>query len=156
MLKFGRYWPWKTVWSHFHMPVRPMSLHRPPFRFDCFVKIWATCKNFLGKWFTAPLAKNSPYAYDFPVQYKSLQITKMNFEKTVRLTSFQNILAIFFRFIHPCFLLYLLTFIPSSFWAATLMFHSSCVVIMMSVAALVLTESSVESSLSAMHMDEHT
>ena len=24
---------------------------------------WATCKNFLGKWFTAPLAKNSPYAY---------------------------------------------------------------------------------------------
>ena len=24
---------------------------------------WATCKNFLGKWFTAPLAKNSAYAY---------------------------------------------------------------------------------------------
>ena len=22
---------------------------------DCFVKIWATCDNFLGKWFTAPL-----------------------------------------------------------------------------------------------------
>lgn len=21
---------------------------------DCFVKIWATCENFLGKWFTAP------------------------------------------------------------------------------------------------------
>ena len=20
MLKLGRYWPWKTVWSHFHMP----------------------------------------------------------------------------------------------------------------------------------------
>ena len=44
----------KTVWSHFHMPVRPMLLHRPSFLFDCFVKIWATCKNFLDKWFTAP------------------------------------------------------------------------------------------------------
>ena len=28
MLKLGRYWLWKTVWSHFHMPVRPMLLHR--------------------------------------------------------------------------------------------------------------------------------
>ena len=55
----------KTVWSHFHMPVRPMLLHRPSFLFDCFVKIWANCKNFLGKWFTAPpWAKNSPYMYD--------------------------------------------------------------------------------------------
>ena len=26
----------------------------PSFLFDCFVKIWATCMNFLGKWFTAP------------------------------------------------------------------------------------------------------
>ena len=26
----------------------------PLFPFDCFVKIWVTCKNFLGKWFTAP------------------------------------------------------------------------------------------------------
>ena len=26
----------------------------PSFQFDCFVNIWATCKNFLGKWFTAP------------------------------------------------------------------------------------------------------
>ena len=33
------------------------------FPIDCFVKIWATCKNFLGKWATAPLAKNCPYAY---------------------------------------------------------------------------------------------
>ena len=24
---------------------------------DCFVKIWATCENFLGKWFTAPPGK---------------------------------------------------------------------------------------------------
>ena len=35
----------------------------PSFLFDCFVKIWATCKFWGGKWFTAPLAKNSPYAY---------------------------------------------------------------------------------------------
>ena len=31
------------------------------FLFDCFVKIWATYKNFLGKWFTAPLAKGEHY-----------------------------------------------------------------------------------------------
>ena len=54
MLKLGRYWPWKTVSSHFHMPVRPMLLHRPSCLFNRFVKIWATCKKFLGKWFTAP------------------------------------------------------------------------------------------------------
>ena len=29
------------------------------------VKIWATCENFLGKWFTAPLAENCPYAYGY-------------------------------------------------------------------------------------------
>ena len=34
------------------------------FLFDSFVKIWATWKTFLGKWFTAPLAKKFPYAYD--------------------------------------------------------------------------------------------
>ena len=27
---------------------------RPSFFFDCFVNIWATCKIFLGKWFTVP------------------------------------------------------------------------------------------------------
>ena len=27
---------------------------------DCFVKIWATCKNFLGKWFTAPPGRKLP------------------------------------------------------------------------------------------------
>ena len=37
------------------MPVRPMLLRRMArVSFDCFVKIWATCKNFLGKWFTVP------------------------------------------------------------------------------------------------------
>ena len=35
----------------------------PSFLFDSFVKIWATCEIFLGKWFTTPLAKNFPYAY---------------------------------------------------------------------------------------------
>ena len=34
----------------------------PP-SYASFVKIWATYKNFLGKWFTAPLGKNCPYAY---------------------------------------------------------------------------------------------
>ena len=32
----------------------------PSFLFDCFVKICATCKNFLGKWFTAPLRRKLP------------------------------------------------------------------------------------------------
>ena len=72
MLKPGRYCLWKTVSSYFYMLVRPRLLHRPSFLFDCFVKIWATCKNFLGKWLTANLlslpppphvAKNSPYTY---------------------------------------------------------------------------------------------
>ena len=32
----------------------------PSFHFDSFIKIWATCEIFLGKWFTAPLwQKNS-------------------------------------------------------------------------------------------------
>ena len=39
------------------MPARPMLLHRPSFLFDCFVKLLATCKNCLGKWFTAPHGK---------------------------------------------------------------------------------------------------
>ena len=55
MLKPGRYCLWKTVSSYFYMLVRPRLLHRPSFLFDCFVKIWATCKNFLGKWLTANL-----------------------------------------------------------------------------------------------------
>ena len=39
---------------------------RPSFLSDSFVKIWATCEIFLGKWFTAPPAKNFPYAYAPP------------------------------------------------------------------------------------------
>ena len=32
----------------------------PSFLFDCFVKIWATCMNFLGKWFTALPGRKLP------------------------------------------------------------------------------------------------
>ena len=32
----------------------------PSFRFFCFVKIWATWENFLGKWFNAPPGKKLP------------------------------------------------------------------------------------------------
>ena len=32
----------------------------PSFLFDSFVKIWATCEIFLGKWFTAPPGKKFP------------------------------------------------------------------------------------------------
>ena len=32
----------------------------PSFLFDSFVKIWDTCENFLGKWFTAPPGKKFP------------------------------------------------------------------------------------------------
>ena len=60
------YWPSKlTVSSHLHMSVRPVVVIRPSFLSDSFVKIWATCEIFWGKWFTAPPAKNFPYAYVF-------------------------------------------------------------------------------------------
>ena len=36
----------------------------PTFLFDCGVKMWATCEDFLGKWFTAPLAKNVPCDFE--------------------------------------------------------------------------------------------
>ena len=41
--KLHRYWPWKTVSSHFHMLVRPMVLHRM-----ALVSVRLFCKN-LGK-----------------------------------------------------------------------------------------------------------
>ena len=50
---------------YFHFICRPMLVHGMTLvSFGLFRKIWATCENFLGKWFTAPLAKNCPYAYD--------------------------------------------------------------------------------------------
>ena len=33
----------------------------PSFLFDCFVKIWATCKNSLGKWFAATTPPYPPW-----------------------------------------------------------------------------------------------
>ena len=70
MLKLGRYWPWKTVSSRFHMPVRPMLLHRMAlvsFRLFC-KKIGQLASIF---WVNGlpppqppPLTKNCPYAYD--------------------------------------------------------------------------------------------
>ena len=38
--KLHRYWPWKTVWSHFHVLVRPMLLHRM-----ALVSVRLFCKN---------------------------------------------------------------------------------------------------------------
>ena len=38
--KLHRYWPWKTVSSHFHMLVRPMLLHRM-----ALVSVRLFCKN---------------------------------------------------------------------------------------------------------------
>ena len=61
MLKIGRYWPWKTLSRHFHMPVQPMLLHCMALvSFWLFCKNWATCKNFSGKWFTAPPGRKLP------------------------------------------------------------------------------------------------
>ena len=46
----------------------------PSFLFASFVKIWATCEIFLGKWFTAPPAKNFPYAYGWPATMVELSL----------------------------------------------------------------------------------
>ena len=65
--KLHRYWPWKTVSSHFHMLVRPMLLH-----LMALVSVRLFCKNLhfgqLARIFWAnglppPLTKNCPYAY---------------------------------------------------------------------------------------------
>ena len=43
------------------MPVRPMLLHRMAlFSLRLFCQIWATFKNFVGKWFTAPPGRKLP------------------------------------------------------------------------------------------------
>ena len=39
---------------------------------DCFVKIWATCENFLGKWFTNPPGKKLPVRLCSLVQFPVL------------------------------------------------------------------------------------
>ena len=43
----------------------------PSFLFDSFVKIWDTCENFLGKWFTAP--PPTPPRKKFPVRLWSIR-----------------------------------------------------------------------------------
>ena len=50
MLKLGRYWPWKTVSSHFYMPVRPMLLHRIALvSFRLFCKNLGNLQEFFGQ-----------------------------------------------------------------------------------------------------------
>ena len=64
--KLHRYWPWKTVSSHFHMLVRLMLLHRM-----ALFSVRLLCKKLgnLQEFFWAnglpppPLEKNCPYAY---------------------------------------------------------------------------------------------
>ena len=51
------YWPWKlTVSSHLHIYASTANVVviRPSSPSDSFVKIWATCEIFLGKWFPPP------------------------------------------------------------------------------------------------------
>ena len=48
----------------------------PSFLFDSFVKIWGTCEIFLGKWFSAPLAKNFLYAYERSYDKYHSQLTQ--------------------------------------------------------------------------------
>ena len=57
------YWAWKTVSSHLHMPGRPCCCNVALICFLLFRKNLGNLRDFLGKWFTAPLAKNFPYAY---------------------------------------------------------------------------------------------
>ena len=47
MLKLGRYWPWITVPSHFHMTVQPMLLHHMAVRQFC--KNLGNLQEFLGQ-----------------------------------------------------------------------------------------------------------
>ena len=51
---------WKTVSSQLHTPVQPMLFQYGPRFFSTLVKIWDTCENILGKWFTAPPGKQFP------------------------------------------------------------------------------------------------
>ena len=61
--------PWKTVSSHLHTPVRPMLLKYGARFFSTLLqKIWDTCENFLGKWFTTP---PPPPGKKFPVRLSS-------------------------------------------------------------------------------------
>ena len=78
------------------------------FLFDSFVKIWATCEMFLGKWFSAtppppppppPLAKNFPYAYE-----RQPQQTHAFFQTLPRLCQLGQIVNRRFAYQTYCFL----------------------------------------------------
>ena len=53
MLKLGIY-PEKLYRATFIRQYGLCCCNMASFLFDSFVKIWDTCENFLGKWFTAP------------------------------------------------------------------------------------------------------
>ena len=51
MLKLGRNWPWKTVSSHFHLPVWPMLLYGMALvSFRLFCKNLGNLQEIVGKW----------------------------------------------------------------------------------------------------------
>ena len=56
----------KTVSSHFHMPVRPLLLHRMALvSFRLFCKNLGNLQEFFGQMvYRPPLAENCPYAYE--------------------------------------------------------------------------------------------
>ena len=57
------------------MPVRPTLLHRIALAsFLLFRKNLGNLREFLGKWFIAPLAKNCPYAYGFESDQRRLTL----------------------------------------------------------------------------------
>ena len=68
--------PEKLYWATFNARTAYVVAIGPSFLFDSFVKIWATCEIFLSKWFTAPLAKNLPYAYERSYNKYHSQLTQ--------------------------------------------------------------------------------
>ena len=50
----------------------------PSFHFDSFIKIWATCEMFLGKWFTAPPGKKFPVRLCLSVQWRRVLCLESN------------------------------------------------------------------------------
>ena len=58
------HWPWKTVSSHLHTPVRPMLLQYGLVSFRLFCKNLGHLREFFGQMvYRPPLAKNFRYAY---------------------------------------------------------------------------------------------
>ena len=76
--KLHRYWPWKTVSSHFHMLVRPMLLHRM-----ALVSVRLFCKNlgnlqeFFGQMVYCPppwekIARTPMFSTEFWLQWSQI------------------------------------------------------------------------------------